>query len=86
MKYCILLALILFNITVLCRGEFQVGAGKRVVTPDPLLPVSGGIGTSHPTTQKLGNLWVRAMVLDKDGSRMAIVGADFLGFPKVRYF
>lgn len=83
MKYCILLIFALLNITVLCRAELQAGAGKRVVTPNPLLPVSGGIGASHPTTQKFGDLWVRAMVLDKDGTRMAIVGADFLGFPKV---
>ncbi len=83
MKYYILLAFIMLNITALCWAEIQVGAGKRIVTPDPLLPVSGGIGASPPTTQKLGDLWVRAMVLDKDGTRVAIVGADFLGFPKV---
>ena len=27
------------------RAEIQVGAAMRVITPDPLLPVSGGMGT-----------------------------------------
>lgn len=83
MKYCVLLIFILFNITAISLAELLVGVGKRIVTPDPLLPVSGGIGPSNPATHKLGDLWVRAMVLDKDGTRLAIVGADFLGFPKV---
>lgn len=83
MKCFILIIFIFFNVTALSLAELLVGAGKRVVTPDPLLPVSGGVGPSNPTTQKLGDLWVRAMVLDKDGTRLAIVGADFLGFPKV---
>ena len=55
MKYCILLTFILLNITATSRAELHVGIGKRVVTPDPLLPVSGGIGPSNPTTQKLGD-------------------------------
>ena len=64
-------------------GEFRAGAAVRVVTPDPLLPVSGGVGPSHPVTSKQGDLTVRALVLDKGPRRIAIVGADFLGFPSV---
>jgi len=83
MKFQIMIAFALFCVVPLCWADLQAGAGKRMVTPDPLLPVSGGIGPSHPTTQKLHDLWVRAMVLEKNDTRVAIVGCDFLGFPKV---
>jgi hypothetical protein len=64
-------------------AEFRSAIAVRIVTPDPLLPVSGGVGPSNPTTRKLGELTVRALVLEQDGQRVAIVGADFLGFPSV---
>ena len=83
MKFQILAIFVLLNIVSLCQANIQVGVGKRVVTPDPLLPVSGGIGAGHPTTRKLGDLWVRAMVIEKEDTRVAIVSCDFLGFPKV---
>jgi hypothetical protein len=63
------------------RAEFSSAVAVRVVTPDPLLPVSGGVGASHPTNKKLGDLTVRAVVLDDGTTRVAFVGADFLGFP-----
>ena len=78
-----LLALLLFllvsalNVTAAFRAAIAV----RNVTPDPLLPVSGGVGPSHKTTQKEGELTVRALVLEQEGTRVAIVSADFLGFP-----
>jgi hypothetical protein len=71
----------------LCAGsllaDFHAGIAVRVVTPDPLLPVSGGVGPSHPTTRKEGDLTVRALVLADEDTRVAIVSADFLGFPSV---
>jgi hypothetical protein len=76
-----LLAVLLVCVSV--RAEFRSGVAVRVVTPDPLLPVSGGVGPSHPTTRKLGDLTVRAMVLQDGNTKVAIVGADFLGFPAV---
>ncbi|MBI3418461.1 MAG: hypothetical protein HY043_24485 [Verrucomicrobia bacterium] len=60
---------------------FRAGVAVRVVTPDPLLPVSGGVGPSNPVTRKEGELTVRALVLEQGDTRVAIVGADFLGFP-----
>jgi len=30
------------------QGELQVGIGRRVITPDPLLPISGGLGPTAP--------------------------------------
>jgi len=64
-------------------AEFRAGIAVRTVTPDPLLPVSGGVGPSHPATRKEGELTVRALVFEQDGTRVAIVSADFLGFPSV---
>ena len=60
MKFQVLMAFALFNMISLCWADLQVGVGKRIVTPDPLLPVSGGIGPGHPATRKLHDLWVRA--------------------------
>ena len=60
---------------------FRSGIAVRVVTPDPLLPVSGGVGASKPTTKKEGELNVRALVFEDGTTRVAIVSADFLGFP-----
>src|SRR5712692_8947578 len=76
----------LFSLTLgasLAAAEFRAGIAVRVVTPDPLLPVSGGVGPSHPVTKKEGDLTVRALVLENGDTRVAIVGADFLGFPSV---
>lgn len=42
----------------------RAGAAVRVITPDPLLPVSGGIGTPKKTTEKKGDLFARALVLE----------------------
>src|SRR2546428_13479174 len=67
----------------LVRAEFRAGIVVRVVTPDPLLPVSGGVGPSHPVSRKEGDLTVRALVLQGGEARVAIVSADFLGFPSV---
>lgn len=64
-------------------AAFRAGFAWRDVTPDPLLPVSGGVGPSHPATRKIGQLTVRAMALENDGTRVAICSVDFLGFPGV---
>src|SRR5437870_5559832 len=70
--------------TIASQGAaFRAAIGVRIVTPNPLLPVSGGIGPSNPVTNKQGDLTVRAVVLEDDKTRVAIVSADFLGFPSV---
>src|SRR5689334_11332447 len=82
LKHVALLLLLLafgFN----CSAEFRAGIAFRNVTPDPLLPVSGGVGPSHKVTRKEGDLNVRALVFEQDNTRVAIVSADFLGFPAV---
>lgn len=63
--------------------QFRAGAAMRVITPDPLLPISGGIGTPKKATEKKGDLFIRALVLEKGATRFAIVSVDNLGWPAV---
>ncbi|MBX3415908.1 MAG: hypothetical protein KF708_24720 [Pirellulales bacterium] len=75
--------LIACSLTSLAQAEFKVGVGKSVITPDPLLPVSGGVGASHPTTSKQGDLYARAMVFEQGDTKVGVVQLDLLGFPSV---
>lgn len=63
--------------------DFKAGAAVRLITPNPLLPVSGGIGTPKKATEKKGELFVRVCVFEKGGTRVAIVSVDNLGWPSV---
>jgi len=82
MRFLLVLALVA-GLSLTAFAEFQAAAGVRKVNPDPLLPVTGGTGGTTPAAKLIGDLTVRALVMDKDGERVAIVGSDFLGFPKV---
>lgn len=63
------------------RAELQGGAAVRIITPDPLLPVSGGMGVPRPTKEKRGDLAARALVLRQKDVTVALVTLDLLGFP-----
>ncbi|WP_080055480.1 hypothetical protein [Spirosoma aerolatum] len=63
--------------------SFKAGAAVRLITPNPLLPVSGGIGTPKKAVEKKGELYVRACVFEKGTTRIAIVSVDNLGWPSV---
>ena len=83
LRLCFVSALLLILLEpfyVLADG-FRAGIAVRVVTPEPLLPVSGGVGPGNKATRKLGDLTVRAFVLESGATRVAIVSSDFLGFP-----
>jgi hypothetical protein len=69
--------------SVPARAEIQVGAAVQVITPDPLLPVSGGMGIPKPSHEKRGELTARAIVFRKGDVSVAVVGLDLLGFPSV---
>jgi hypothetical protein len=77
----LLLLLVISQINAL--ADLRVGIAVRKVNPDPLLPVSGGVGPSHAVNRMEGDLTVRALVLGQEGTLVAIVSADFLGFPAV---
>ncbi len=64
-------------------AEFRAAIAVRDVTPDPLLPVSGGVGPTNPANRKIGKLTVRALTLENDGTRISIYSTDFPGFPGV---
>jgi len=64
-------------------GSLRAAIAVRDVTPKKPMPVSGGVGPSHPTTKTLGQLTVRALVFERDDTRVAICSTDFLGFPGV---
>lgn len=78
-----ILILFLWNVSYSQDNIFKAGAASRVITPDPLIPVSGGVGTPSPVTEKNGDLFVRALVLEKGDVRIAIVNIDNLGWPAV---
>ena len=65
------------------QASLRVGAAVRVITPDPLLPISGGMGTPKPARAKEGELTARAVVFQKGDTTLAMVGLDLLGFPSV---
>ena len=67
----------------LTAGEFKVGVGRRIITPNPLLPVSGGLGPSAPAREKQGELMARAVVFQNGETSVAVVSLDLLGFPSV---
>jgi len=71
----------LFFISFGWAQQLKVGAAKRIITPKPLIAVSGGIGTPSPVHTKNGDLFVRAMVFEKGKERIAIVNIDNLGWP-----
>jgi hypothetical protein len=64
-------------------AELQAGAAKRVITPDPLLPITGGMGAPKPAREKRGELTARAVVFRKGTVTVGVVALDLLGFPSV---
>jgi len=64
-------------------GELQVGAAMRVITPDPLLPVSGGMGIPNPAREKRGDITARAVVFRNGDVSVGFVSLDLIGFPSV---
>ena len=70
-------------VSSIALADFRAAVAVRNVTPNPLLPVSGGVGPSKRADRKAGELTVRALVFEQDGARVAICSTDFLGFPGV---
>ena len=79
----IVMCLSVIAVSPSARGEIFAGAATRIITPDPLLPVSGGMGIPRPSTKKIGELTARALVLKKGETSIAVVALDLLGFPSI---
>lgn len=78
------LLLILLFVIFLAPAQAQTlkaGAAMRDITPDHLIPISGGMGTPEIPAGFQGKLTVRAFVLGKGSTRIAIVGVDNIGWP-----
>jgi len=76
-------AILLASSTSTAHAEILAGAAVRVITPDPLLPISGGMGPTRPVREKRGDLTARALVLRRGTTTVGIVSLDLLGFPSV---
>lgn len=79
----ITILLLLWGMPSLYSQDLMVGAAIRDITPNPLLPVSGGVGIPKPADLQQGNLTVRAMVFVRGDEKVAIVGVDNLGWPAI---
>lgn len=79
----VVIGLLAWSTSLAARAELKAGVSLRVVTPDPLLPVSGGVGPSEPAARREGDLTVRAVVVADGDTRVALASVDFLGFPAI---
>src|SRR5260221_4218137 len=83
-KKCFLLLLFVSaSVSAVFGQTFKAGAALRIITPNPLLPVSGGVGIPNPVKEKKGDLFVRAIVFEKGTTRIAIVTVDNLGWTSI---
>ncbi len=80
-KYFLILVLFLYSILYTEAQSFKAGAALRIITPEDLIPISGGMGTPVKPVGKKGDLFARALVLENGDTRIAIVGLDNLGWP-----
>ena len=68
------------SVSCLTAQVLKAGAATRIITPNPLLPVSGGVDIPKKTVRKNGDLFARAFVLEKGDIRIALVSVDNLGW------
>ncbi len=89
MKKLKIISLFIFSISFIVLSfslqaqTLQAGASSKNITPNPLIPVSGGVGIPNPATIKHGELTTRALVLVKNETKIAIVAIDNIGVPKL---
>jgi hypothetical protein len=82
MKTKITLFILLFFFFAQAQSQtFKAGAAVRKITPEKLIPISGGMGAPVIPTATKGDLFARALVLEKGEIRVAIVSIDNLGWP-----
>lgn len=80
-KFFTLLSFIIIYWLNVDAQTFKAGAAMRNITPKNLIPISGGMGTPEIPTGFKGELTVRAFVLEKGPTRIAIVCVDNIGWP-----
>jgi hypothetical protein len=76
-----LFILLFFLFTQAHSQTFKAGVAVRKITPEKLIPISGGMGTPVMPDGKKGDLFARALVLEKGDTWIAIVSIDNIGWP-----
>lgn len=67
---------------VATAGEFKVGMGRQVITPENPMWMAGYAARKEPASGKVHDLWAKAMVIeDETGARAAMVTTDLIGMP-----
>jgi hypothetical protein len=82
-SFLFVMAALTVQVSAQTRPAFEVGAARRNITPDTLLPLTGGMGPTSPAKGKQGKLMARAMVFRSGNETLAVVGLDLIGFPGV---
>jgi hypothetical protein len=78
------ISLLIFSISSAQADDgLRAGAAVQIITPEPLLPVSGGFGAPNPVQEKRGDLTARAVVFQRGETSIAVVSLDLIGFPGV---
>lgn len=80
-RFLTLMSVILISALSSNAQTLKAGAAVRDITPDHLIPISGGMGTPEMPTGFQGKLTTRALVLEKGPTRIAIVSVDNIGWP-----
>jgi len=75
--------------TVLCSAislaaaDYRAGLGRRIITPQKPIYMSGYAGRDHPSEGVLHDLWAKALAIeDRKGNRVVIVSTDLIGLPR----
>jgi len=64
-------------------GRWKAGVARTVITPETPIWMAGYASRDHPSEGTLHDLWAKALALEDNGGRKAVlVTTDLLGFPK----
>jgi hypothetical protein len=76
----IYLILLLFAVFTQTNGQFNAGVGRKVITPDSAIWLSGYAARTKPSDAILHDIWAKALVIDDNkGNRIIIVTMDIIG-------
>ncbi len=78
-KFILFIGLVLFQ-QIADAAFIKVGIGRIVITPDLPFQLTGYAGRDTLATQKVHDLWAKAMVIEESANnRIIIVTTDILG-------
>jgi len=65
------------------QADFKAGVGRKVITPDGPIWMSGYAARDKPSESVVHDLWAKALALeDAQGRRVVIVTADLIALPR----